>query len=84
VSEVVTAMPRPKRKRKAKPTNPYGFVGPHVLKALAYIDDVIEGRVPACKWTRLACERQRRDSRVAHGPGLCQLRVRRVACGARV
>lgn len=61
MSEETVAPPRPKRKRKANPTNPYGFTNPHVLKALAYIDDVITERVPACKWTRLACERQLRD-----------------------
>ncbi len=33
----------------------------YVAKANAYIADVLEGRVTACKWTRLACERQRRD-----------------------
>ncbi|MCA8291952.1 terminase large subunit [Burkholderia vietnamiensis] len=26
-----------------------------------YIDDVLAGRIVACKWVRLACERQRRD-----------------------
>lgn len=33
----------------------------HVAIADGYIDDVLEGRLPACKWVRLACERQRRD-----------------------
>ncbi len=26
-----------------------------------YIDDVLDGRIVACKWVKLACERQRRD-----------------------
>ena len=29
--------------------------------ASRYVDDVISGAKPACKWVRLACERQRRD-----------------------
>ena len=29
--------------------------------ARQYIDDVLSGLRPACKWVRLACERQRRD-----------------------
>jgi phage terminase large subunit-like protein len=33
----------------------------HVAKAEKYIDEVLSGRVPACKWVRLACERQRND-----------------------
>lgn len=32
-----------------------------VAIANGYIDDVLEGRIPACKWVRLACERQRVD-----------------------
>lgn len=33
----------------------------HVAKARRYVADVLAGRVPACRWVRLACERQRRD-----------------------
>jgi phage terminase large subunit-like protein len=33
----------------------------HVVKANQYIADVLAGRVLACKWVRLACERQKRD-----------------------
>jgi phage terminase large subunit-like protein len=33
----------------------------YVAIARRYEDDVIAGAVPACKWTRLACERNRRD-----------------------
>jgi phage terminase large subunit-like protein len=36
-------------------------VAPHVALALAYCDDVLAGRVPACKWTRLACQRHLDD-----------------------
>lgn len=31
------------------------------FSAEQYIDDVIDGRVVACRWVRLACERQRAD-----------------------
>lgn len=34
---------------------------PHVLLANQYIDDVLSGRIPACKWVRLSCERQKKD-----------------------
>ncbi len=33
----------------------------YVAIAAGYIDDVLNGEIPACKWVRLACERQRRD-----------------------
>jgi phage terminase large subunit-like protein len=33
----------------------------YVAIANGYIDDVLSGEIPACKWVRLACERQRRD-----------------------
>jgi len=29
----------------------------HVAKANAYVADVLAGRIPACKWVRLACQR---------------------------
>jgi phage terminase large subunit-like protein len=34
---------------------------PHVALALAYCDDVLNGRIPAGKWNRLACQRQLDD-----------------------
>lgn len=34
---------------------------PHVDLANRYAADVISGAIPACKWVRLACERQQRD-----------------------
>jgi phage terminase large subunit-like protein len=30
-------------------------------KALSYMDGVLDGSIPACKWTKLACERQQKD-----------------------
>jgi len=35
-----------------------------------YVDDVLSGRQPACKWTRLACERHRRDLETGAERGL--------------
>jgi phage terminase large subunit-like protein len=32
-----------------------------VTRANAYIADVLAGKIPVCKWTRLACERQQSD-----------------------
>jgi phage terminase large subunit-like protein len=40
---------------------------PHVAKALAYCRDVVSGKVPACKWVRLACQRQLDDLKRAEG-----------------
>lgn len=34
---------------------------PHVEKALQYAEDVVSGRILACKWVRLACQRHLRD-----------------------
>lgn len=34
---------------------------PHVALALTYCDDVLAGRIPSGKWTRLACQRQLDD-----------------------
>lgn len=33
----------------------------HVLKGFQYADDVTAGRIPACKWVRLACQRHLDD-----------------------
>ncbi|MFO7537599.1 MAG: terminase TerL endonuclease subunit [Chloroflexota bacterium] len=35
-----------------------------------YIDDVLSGKVVACRWVRLACERHRRDLELGHERGL--------------
>jgi phage terminase large subunit-like protein len=40
---------------------------PHVAKALDYCEDVLSGAVPACKWVRLACQRQLDDLKRAEG-----------------
>lgn len=34
---------------------------PHVLTAERYVKEVISGRIAACKWVKLACERHKRD-----------------------
>lgn len=34
---------------------------PHVAKALDYCAQVLDGRIPACKWVKLACKRQLDD-----------------------
>lgn len=44
-----------------------GTTDPHVAKALAYCHDVVSGNVPACKWVRLACQRQLDDLERAKG-----------------
>lgn len=43
---------------------------PHVAKALDYCRDVVSGIVPACKWVRLACQRQLDDLKRAEGEWL--------------
>lgn len=44
--------------------------GHYAAVALQYESDVLAGRIPACKWVRLACERNTRDLRraAAHDP----------------
>jgi len=54
------------RPRQERP-RPYFFEDPHVARALRYIDDVLTGRVLACRYVREACARQRRDLE-AYGP----------------
>jgi phage terminase large subunit-like protein len=39
----------------------------HVAAGLAYCQDVVAGRVPACRWVRLACQRQLDDLERAKG-----------------
>lgn len=34
---------------------------PHVAAAERYVDEVLAGAIPACKWVRLACKRHRDD-----------------------
>ena len=35
--------------------------GPHVATLDGYVRDVLSGKIPACKWIRLACERHLAD-----------------------
>jgi phage terminase large subunit-like protein len=42
---------------------------PHVAKATAYARDVIEGRIPACKWVKRACQRHIDDLKRATKAG---------------
>jgi phage terminase large subunit-like protein len=44
--------------RKKKPSQ---TVHQHVQAAEKYVDDVLSGAIPACKWVKLACERHRSD-----------------------
>jgi phage terminase large subunit-like protein len=39
----------------------YGFENAYVLSGLKYVRQVLAGEIPACKWTRLACQRQLDD-----------------------
>jgi len=39
-------------------------------RATQYARDVVEGRIPACRYTHLACERHLRDLETAHERGL--------------
>ena len=34
----------------------------HVAQAEKYVDEVLSGKIPACKWVKLACERHIKDS----------------------
>lgn len=52
-------MPRRPPRHGAAP--PAASATPHVDLADRYVDQVISGLAPACKWVRLACERYRRD-----------------------
>lgn len=48
------------KKKQSEPT--------YVDLANQYIDDILEGRVPSCKWVKLACQRQQKDlARAAEG-----------------
>ncbi len=50
-ARVATRKARPKRSAKRPPKHP------HVKKATKYARDVVAGRLLACKWVRLACQR---------------------------
>lgn len=47
----------PKRRAPSPPATEFHFVN----VANQYIEDVIKGFIPACKWVRLACKRHKRD-----------------------
>jgi len=51
----------PTRHGSSLPPQPPLSRHPHVTAARAYAKDVCAGRIPACKWVRLACERWQRD-----------------------
>jgi phage terminase large subunit-like protein len=42
-------------------SNPKTTDFPHVSAAESYVDRVILGEIPSCRWVKLACERHRRD-----------------------
>lgn len=58
------ALPSPAAKPQASavfPYNPWGFTDVHVLKAINYAKDVVDGKIPACKEVKQACNRQLND-----------------------
>jgi phage terminase large subunit-like protein len=57
----VQVSPRTKPKARRRRKDESGFTDPHVVKAIGYCRDVGAGKIPACKWVRLACERQLKD-----------------------
>jgi phage terminase large subunit-like protein len=52
------AKSRPKRKAVASAA---GLKNVHVVRGLQYAEAVVSGQIAACKWVRLACQRQLRD-----------------------
>jgi phage terminase large subunit-like protein len=50
--------PRPTQKTAKSPAKP---TSQHVRAAESYVSSVISGKIPACRWVKLACERHRRD-----------------------
>lgn len=40
---------------------------PHVVKAEAYARDIVDGKIPACKWVILACQRHLDDKEKSKG-----------------
>jgi phage terminase large subunit-like protein len=47
--------------RKTRKKNADSTAFPHVSASDSYVKGVISGKIPACKWVRLACERHVRD-----------------------
>jgi phage terminase large subunit-like protein len=61
-----SAPAKPKRRKAAKRArqrSPAKY--PHVAKGLAYARDIVKGRIPACRWVRLACQRHLDDLRAS-------------------
>ena len=50
-----------KKKRTPGPGSKRGSKRNYVKIARGYIDDVLSGRIPACRWVKLACQRQLDD-----------------------
>lgn len=42
-------------------------MNPHVALAEQYVDEVLTGRIPVCRWIKLACQRHRDDLQRAEG-----------------
>jgi phage terminase large subunit-like protein len=45
-------------------------VNPHVALAEQYVGEVLTGRIPVCRWIKLACQRHRDDLQHAEGEAL--------------
>jgi phage terminase large subunit-like protein len=50
-----------KKARQPRTKKPTAREFKHVLAAEKYVDEVISGKIPACKWVKLACERHIKD-----------------------
>lgn len=51
--------------KRREPAPPPAAQAPHVAAAERYVAGVLDGTIPACKWTRHACARHRRDMAAA-------------------
>jgi len=73
-----SAAPAAKRAPAASPP------APHVAAAERYVAGVLDGTIPACKWTRLACARHRRDLAASATGGRYILDVQRAERACRI
>lgn len=71
-----SAAPAVKRGPKIPPP-PAPGAAPHVAAAERYVAGVLDGTIPACRLTRLACARHRRDMATAAAGGRFVLDVQR-------
>lgn len=55
-----TGKARPRRKAKPAP-HASGFRNVYVVRGIQYAEQVVSGEISACKWVRLACQRQLKD-----------------------